>query len=64
MEITHPTQIKILQTLIEDISLGFAQLNKQADPSMTSDNFNFHLKELQAKGILNKADKKYALTNK
>lgn len=64
MEITHPTQIKILQALIEEITLGFSELNKQSDPEMTSDNFNFHIKELLAKGILSKDNRKYTLTNK
>ena len=64
MKITHPTQINILKALTTNGASGYSDLNKAAEPEMTSDNFNFHLKKLAQLGAVHKDGQIYKLTDK
>lgn len=56
----HPTQAKIVNTLLFKIHLPFNKLNTESIPS---DKFNFHLKALVHSGLAYKADNsEYYLT--
>jgi 8-oxo-dGTP diphosphatase len=57
----HDAQMKILRHLLLSPSAGFAELQKTTD--MTSDHFNFHLKQLIEVGYIEKnSDDRYVLT--
>jgi ADP-ribose pyrophosphatase YjhB (NUDIX family) len=64
LKVTHPTQIRVLRTLVFEESLSYSELNRIAEPEMSSDNFNFHLKKLISQGIISKEDSHYFIADK
>lgn len=61
MEELHEYQFSILRTLLFKPGARFSELNKVG---ISSDHFNFHVKQLSNWGLIKKENQKYFLTNK
>ena len=62
MKDLHPFQIEILHSLLFADSLSFSELNKKVE--ITSDHFNFHIKQMLESGLVEKQNNRYKLTIK